>query len=166
MPEHPPSYPNGSGSVAAIAGHPIHPLVIPIPIGGMFFTLCADIALWMTGEAMWFEVSKWLLLITFVSGLLAGVAGAIELFGLPRARTLAIGLIHGGGNIVVLGLVALNYWLRQGWAPEQVGPGGIALTVAAVGLAGITGWLGGELAFRHGIGVSEAVGSRVSGPLR
>jgi uncharacterized membrane protein len=166
MPKHQPSYPNGSGSVAAIAGHPIHPLIVPIPIGGMFFTLCADIALWMTGEAMWFEVTRWLLLITLFSGLLAGVAGAIELFGLHRARTLPIGLIHGGGNVVVIGLVALNCWLRQGWAPEQVVPAGIALTAAAIGLAGITGWLGGELAFRHGIGVSETVGSEASGPLR
>lgn len=153
-------YPSGTGSVAAIAGHPLHPMLVTIPIGGMFFTLCADIALWMTGKPMWFDVSQWLLLITIIGGLIAGLAGAIELFGIDRARNLGIGLLHGVGNVVVLGVVAINYWLRQEWMPEQVIPTGITLTVIAIGLAGITGWLGGELAFRHGVGVSEKVGGR------
>lgn len=154
------TYPAGSGSVAAIAGHPIHPILVTIPIGGMFFTLCADVAFWATGNAMWFPVSTWLLLITVIGGLVAGLAGAIEFFGVDRARHLDIGLLHGGGNVVVLGIVAVNYWLRQDWSAEQVIPTGLVLTVAAIGLSGVTGWLGGELAFRHGVGVSPKVGDR------
>lgn len=52
-----------------------------------------------------------------------------------------------------MSLVVLNYWLREGWMSEKVVPTGIALTVDAVALAGVTGWLGSELAFRHGVGV-------------
>lgn len=155
-------YPSGTGSIVAIAGHPLHPMVVPIPIGALILALAADIGFWITQNPFWTSAATWLLLATLVSGAVAAVLGVIELMGLGRARTLGIGLAHGAGNILLLALTLWNYRLHLG-TPEQAYPYGLIISAVAVVLVMLTGWLGGEMSFRHGVGVSRRIGAGEGG---
>ena len=105
-------------------------------------------------------MSLWLLAAGVVSGILAGLTGMMEAMKVPRARKLGITWIHGGANVVALIAAFINWVLRWGDHAAAVVPTGIALSVCVVLILGFTGWLGGELSFRHGIGVSPTIGSR------
>lgn len=150
-----PSYPSGTGSVAAIGGHPLHPMLVPIPIGALAMALGADIALMVTAEPFWGEAAKWLLLVALIFGILAAIIGFIDLMAINRARTMGIGL----GNILVLLVTGANYLLRAGGEADAASSYGVILSAIAVVLVMLTGWLGGELVFRHGIGVASRVGA-------
>jgi uncharacterized membrane protein len=153
-----PSYPAGIGGIAAIGGHPLYPMLVPLPIGALVMALGADTALMVTGEPFWGEAAEWLLLAVLVFGILASIVGFIDLIGINRARTLSIGLGDGIGNILVLFITGTNYLWRVGGEAVTASSYGIILTAAAVAVLMLTGWLGGNLVFRHGIGVTGRVG--------
>src|SRR5512143_2250948 len=96
-------------SRAAITGHPIHPMLVPFPIAFLVGALVTDLAYWGTGDSFWARSSLWLTGAGLVMGALAGSVGAIDFFGIRRARTLTMGWVHALGNVtaVVLALISL-----------------------------------------------------------
>jgi uncharacterized membrane protein len=89
------------------------------------------------------------------SGLAAAVPGAIDWWDIPpRTRAKRIGLLHGAGNLVVTGLFGTS-WLLRRRRPERITRTGLALSTSGALLALVTGWLGGELVNRLGVGVHE-----------
>lgn len=151
-------HPSGSGSFVSIKGHPIHPMLIPFPIAFLVAAFLADITFLFERSAFWADASVWLLGAGVVSGVFAGLTGALEAVKVPRARKLVITWIHGGANVVALVAAAINWVLRWGDHAQAVVPTGVALSGCVVLILGFTAWLGGELAFRHGVGVSASVG--------
>jgi uncharacterized membrane protein len=90
-----------------------------------------------------------------VSGLLAAVFGLIDFLAIPRGtRAKRIGALHGIGNVVVVALFAVSWLLRR---DDPARPEMLAIVMSAAGavLSMVTGWLGGELVERLGIGVDE-----------
>ena len=153
-----PHYPAGSGTVAAIGRHPLHPLLVPLPIGFLVGALVADIAFAASADAFWTRAAFWLLIGGVITGLLAGLAGIIELLGVPRARAMTSAWIHGLGNVVALVLALVNVILRWNDPVAPAGATGLVLSLVVVAILVVTGWIGGELSYRHGVGVSENVG--------
>lgn len=94
-------HPSGSGSFVSIKGHPIHPVLVPFPIAFLTGALLADIAFVFEHRLFWAEASLWLLGAGVVSGIFAGLAGALEAAKVSRARKLVITWIHDGGANVV-----------------------------------------------------------------
>ena len=45
-------------SRAAIANHPLHPLLVTVPIGAFLVALVGDVAFILGGERVWFELSR------------------------------------------------------------------------------------------------------------
>jgi uncharacterized membrane protein len=157
-------YPSGSGSFVSIKGHPIHPMLIPFPITFLVSAFLTDLAhLFERASPFWPQASLWLLGAGVVSGVFAGLTGALEAVKVRRARKLAITWIHGGANVVALLAAAINWVLRWGDPALPIIPTGFALSGCVVLILGFTAWLGGELSFRHGVGVSTSVGG-VAGP--
>jgi uncharacterized membrane protein len=140
-------------SRAAINGHPVHPMIVPFPIAFLVGALFADIALLASADPFWARAGQWLLGAGLVMGAVAAVFGAIDFFSVERARSLAAGWMHFIGNAAALLLAGWNFATRVGDAPAAVAPGGIILSLATAFILVVTGWLGGELAFRHRIGV-------------
>lgn len=154
-----PHHPSGSGSFVSIKGHPIHPMLIPFPIAFLVGAFLTDLGhVFQRESTFWPEASLWLLGAGVIAGLVAGATGALEAIKVPRARKLSSTWIHGGGNVVALLAAAVNWVLRWGDHAGAILPTGIVLSVCVVLILGFTGWLGGELSFRHGIGVSPGVG--------
>jgi uncharacterized membrane protein len=150
-------------SKAKVMGHPVHPILVPFPIGLLTTSVIFDILHLLTGGARWAEISFWMIAVGVIGGLLAAVFGLIDWLGIPsgtRAKT--IGLGHGLSNVLMVALFAVSWLLRSG-APGDPGILSIVLSFLGVGLVSLGGFLGGELVFRMGIGVAEGANPNASG---
>jgi uncharacterized membrane protein len=140
-------------STAAIAGHPIHPMLVPFPIVCFTFALVTDIIYWQTSYLMWAEFSAWLLLAGIVFGVLAALFGAIDFLARREVRAQKPAWPHAIGNVVVLVLAFFNNLVHaaDGWT--SVVPWGLTLSTLTVLVMLVTGWLGASLVHIHGVGV-------------
>lgn len=145
----------GVTSTASLAKHPLHPVLIPFPIAFLIGALVTDIVWWVMFTDFWAQMSFWLIASGLVTGVLAAILGLVDFFTIERVRAHAAGWIHGGGNALILILAAVNLWLRWDDVTTAVIPWGLALSAVIAILLGITGWYGGELAYRHKVGVIE-----------
>lgn len=143
-------------SRAKILGHPIHQMLIPLPLGVLTMAVVFDlIALALDRHVPLFTASYYMIAAGIVSGLLAAVFGAIDFFAIPRGtRARRVGAMHGIGNVIVVVLFAASWLLRRD-APGEPTAVAIALALAGAGISGVTGWLGGELVDRLSIGVDD-----------
>jgi len=137
---------------ASIARHPIHPMLVPIPIGLWIFSLVCD--LFHAGgsaNATWSAVALYTMGGGIVGALLAAVPGLIDLLSLPQGpRSTAIK--HMAINLTVVVLYVVNFWLRLP-APEN--PGKLMwLSIVALGLLVVSGWLGGKMVYEKGVAVT------------
>lgn len=141
----------GIESTAAFLHHPLHPLMVPLPISAFLAALCTDFVSLFTADPFWPMAAYWCLIAGIGAGLLAGIVGAVDFVSLPGVRSLAAAQAHAIGNIGVLSLACLNLALR--WhQPTHVAGWHFIFSGATVGLLAITGWLGGSLAYKHRIG--------------
>ena len=149
-------------SKARVMGHPIHPILVPFPLGLLTTSVIFDVVHLITGGARWAEISFWIIAVGVLGGLLAAVFGLIDWLAIPSGtRAKAVGLGHGLSNVLMVALFAVGWLLRTG-APGDPGVLTILLSFLGVGLASLGGYLGGELVFRLGIGVAE--GASPNGP--
>lgn len=149
-------------SKAKLFGHPIHPMLIPFPVGLLSTAVAFDILFLLTGSQEFARVAFWLTVGGLVGGAAAAPFGLIDWLALPsRSRAKRVGGLHGAGNALVLVLFGVSLLMRLG-APEQ--PSGVAVVVSLLGVAlvTLTGWLGGELVDRLGVGVDD--GANIDAP--
>jgi uncharacterized membrane protein len=146
-------------SKAKIMGHPIHPILIPFPLGLLTTSVVFDIVYLLTGNGKWSEISFWIIAAGVIGGLAAAVFGLIDWLAIPSGtRAKAVGMWHGTTNVVMLTLFIVS-WLLRADAPGIVA---IVLSFVAMGLASLGGFLGGELVVRLGVGVAE--GAHLNAP--
>jgi uncharacterized membrane protein len=142
-------------STAHVAGHPIHPMLVPIPIVCFMGALVTDITYWVTAEMMWADFSSWLLIVGLIFGVLAALAGLTDFLGNRFIRSLAPAWPHLLGNLVVLILALFNTLIHTRDAWTSVVPMGLVLSIVTVLILPVTGWLGWALVYRHRVGVSR-----------
>jgi uncharacterized membrane protein len=141
----------GVPSTAAIAGHPIHPMLIPYPVAFLTSAVATDLMGRSSGDPFWNRASATLLRAGLVGGIAAGLVGAIDFFTIKRARTKPVGRLHAYGNVAALALAGLSLALRRDGERPSDAAMGTALATAT--LVGLTGWAGAELSYRHMVGV-------------
>ena len=151
-------------SRAKALGHPIHQMLIPFPFGLLAMAVIFDIIYLFVGTPATADtlatVAFWMIAAGIVGGLAAAPFGLIDYLAIPQGtRAKSVGLLHGVGNVFVLVLFALSLWMRYGSGAGAgwYRPTGAALAASFVAfvLAGATGWLGGELVDRLGVGVDD-----------
>ena len=89
-------------STASIAGHPIHPMLIPFPIAFFVGTFACDLVYWQTSNSAWAAATPWLLGAGLVMAALAAVMGLIDVFGDQQIRQLSTVWWHAGANVLVV----------------------------------------------------------------
>jgi uncharacterized membrane protein len=143
-------------SRAKLLGHPIHPMLIVLPLGLFIAGVVFDgLYLWR-GNPAFATVGYWNLAGGIVGGLLAAVFGLIDWWAIPSGtRAKRIGLLHGGSNVIVVAAFALVWWMRSGSVDTAPTTGLFLLEVGALLLGSVAGWLGGELVDRLGVGVDD-----------
>lgn len=142
-------------STARIAGHPIHPMLIPFPIAFFVGTFACDIAYWITGNANWAMVTPWLLGAGLIMAALAALAGLTDVIGEHRIRALGDAWWHAGGNVIVVLIELYNWYARYSEGAAAVVPKGLILSLVVTCILLFTGWKGWEMVYRHRVGVLD-----------
>ncbi|HEY4276035.1 MAG TPA: DUF2231 domain-containing protein [Rhizomicrobium sp.] len=140
-------------STAAIGGHPLHAMLVPIPITCFVGTFLTDLAYWQTANMQWANISAWLLTVGLLVSVVVVIFGLIDFFGDRRIRELNAAWIHGLGNAFALILSILNAFIHSRDAYTSVVPTGLILSGIVVLILAVTSWNGGSMVFRHGVGM-------------
>ena len=149
---------------ANIAGHPIHPMLVTIPIGLWVFSLVCDvIALNSATPEVWTTTALYALVGGIIGALAAAVFGLVDLLSLRDTPILKTAMTHMSLNLAIVVLYLINAWTRF----NDVGPYGLSvgLSVVAVAALLVSGWLGGKMVYEAGVGVhEEALGATATTP--
>jgi uncharacterized membrane protein len=141
-------------SPASFKGHPLHPVIIPLPIGLWIFSLVSDLIYkFGYGGAVWNDVAFYTIAGGIVGALIAALPGLVDLVSLTNPKSKSIGIWHMFINLLAVAVYAVNFWLRMSRPAGDNLP--IALSVAGVVLITISGWLGGELVYVRGVAVRQ-----------
>lgn len=143
-------------SSASIAGHPIHPMLIPFPIAFFVATFACDLAYWQTSNAAWATAAIWLLGAGLIMAGLAAVMGLADVLGEPRIRALNDVWWHAGGNVIVVLIQLYNFFARYLEGTSAIVPKGLVLSLVVVCILLFTGWKGWEMVYRYRVGVADA----------
>ena len=146
-------------SKAVIANHPIHPMLVPIPIGAFFIALIGDVLHTLRPEdPFWYELSFTCIGIGLIFALTAAVFGAIDYLGVKMSsRAFRLATWHAVLNLCLALAYAASFLLRRHHAALQPSrwPAAFAFALVGFGLLCVSGWLGGKLAYEHRVGVLE-----------
>ena len=137
---------------AQIAGHPIHPMLVTLPIGMWVFSLAADlIGLRAASPDTWHAAALYAMVGGIIGALAAAVAGLVDLLSLKDREVKHTALTHMGINLTVVVLYVINAWTRmQGAVSPNVS---LWLSIIAIALLLVSGWLGGKMVYEHGVAV-------------
>lgn len=142
-------------SRAKLAGHPIHQMLIVFPLGLLATSIVFDLVALIANNARWAEIAYYMIGAGIVGGLVSVPFGWIDWIAIPQGtRAKRIGLLHGVGNVIVLGLFIVSWLLRRDGIAEPPTEAVVA-SLAGGALAVVTGWLGGELVDRLSVGVHD-----------
>jgi len=145
-----------------IAGHPIHAMLVTIPIGLWIFTLTSDVVFTVTADSRWEATAFFPLAGGIAGALLAAVPGLFDLLGLPASRERRIGIFHMSVNLAIVAVQAINLALRATSGLDT----SLTLALSALSVAAliVSGWLGGELV--HVLGVTQPDAAEARSPQR
>lgn len=148
--------------VARLLGHPVHQMLIVFPLGLLGAAVIFDVVSMVTGNSVWTQSAFFMISAGIAGGLLAALFGLIDWLGIaPNTRAKRVGFFHGAGNVVVVVLFAVSWFQRVG-APSEPETGALVWSFAGGALMLVTGWMGGELVNRLGVGVDE--GANLNAP--
>ncbi|HEV8556087.1 MAG TPA: DUF2231 domain-containing protein [Actinophytocola sp.] len=146
-------------SRAKAFGHAIHPILIVYPLGLLTTAVIFDILYLVTDRSGFTIAAAYTIAAGVIGGLVAAVFGLVDWLAIPAGtRAKRIGSLHGLGNVLVVVLFAVSWLLRVNAGDWNPSPVALVCSFAGVVLAGVTGWLGGELVERLGVGVDENAG--------
>ena len=139
-------------STARIGDHPIHPMLIPFPIVCFILTFATDVAFSRSADPFWATGSKWLLGVGLVMAALAAVAGLTDYVGDAKLRSSSDALKHMLANVTAVVLELVNFFLRLNNS-DFIASTGVYMSGIVVLILLYSGWKGGDLIYRSGVGV-------------
>lgn len=146
----------GVSSRIALAGHPVHAMLVTFPIALIVATLGADIFWWLLADPFFVRVGLWTSGWGFFMGLLSALAGTVELLAGPGIRRHPASWSHAVAAMSLLAVIGANWGWRLLHSEAAVLPWGLLLSAGGLVLVGIAGWQGGRLVFEHGVGIITA----------
>jgi uncharacterized membrane protein len=150
-------------SRARVLGHPVHQMLIVFPLGLLGTAVVFDVLGLITDRPGFAVAAAYTIAAGLVGGLVAAVFGLIDWLAIPpNTRARRVGTLHGVGNVVVVLLFAGSWLVRTNAVDWDPNAWALVLGFAGLALSGVTGWLGGELVDRLGVGVDE--GANLNAP--
>ena len=142
-------------STAQIAGHPLHPMLIPFPVAFLVSTFVCDLVFWRTGNVGFSTAALYLLGAALVMAALAAVAGLTDFLGDHRIRDLSAAWHHMIGNVIAVLLSLWNWYRRYDLGDAAVVPIGLLISLIVVLILLYTGWRGWEMVYRHRVAIAD-----------
>jgi uncharacterized membrane protein len=146
-------------SPASIKGHPLHPILVALPIGLWIFSIVSDLIFKFGYGAVWNDVAFYTIAGGIVGALIAALPGFIDLLSIQNSKSKSIGIWHMVINLLAVALYAGNFWLRMHRPADDSLP--IVLSVVGIVFIMISGWLGGELVYARGVAVKQPPDQRI-----
>ena len=141
-------------SAASYKGHPLHPILVPLPIGLWIFSLVSDLIYkFGFGGSAWNDVAFYTLAGGIVGALIAALPGFVDIIGVTNPKTKSIAIWHMLLNLLAVAIFAVGFWMRTSRPAGDNVP--IGLSAVGVILIMITGYLGGEMVYVRGVAVKE-----------
>jgi uncharacterized membrane protein len=144
-------------SKASIAGHPVHPMIIPFPLALWTTSFVTDLLFYVRRGPVLPIISKFLLAAGCIGAVVAAVPGLVDWLAIKHPATKKVANWHARLNVIALLIFAASLYLRMkaGGAALVDYSLKIPFLLSFVGviLISISGWLGGKLSFEHGVGV-------------
>lgn len=161
-----------SAAMAGPYGHPFHPILVTVPIGAWVASLVFDIGSHLVDDAGFLtQGSVWLIAIGVVGALAAAMIGFLDLFAIPTGtKAFRTGLVHMSLNLLVTAAYVGNFlWRSASYdRTSTVAPGPLVLAAVSLATLGVSGYLGGKLAYHYGVRVAaettQAEGYRTMTP--
>ena len=148
-----------SALLAGPYGHPLHPMLVTVPIGAWVAGLVFDIGSHVVSRpGALADGSLWLIAVGVLGALAAATVGFLDLLAIPTGtRAFRTGLVHMSLNLTVTVAYAIGFaWRRGGYGHgAAVGFGQLALSAASLAVLAFSGYLGGKLAYRYGVRVAD-----------
>jgi uncharacterized membrane protein len=147
-----------SAVLAGPYGHPVHPILVTVPIGAWVASLVFDLASHLVADPGFLaRGSLWLIGLGVVGALAAALVGFLDLLAIPTGTpAFRTGLMHAGLNLAVTaGYLGGFLWRRTSDLSISVGWGPLALSGACLAALAVAGYWGGTLAFRYGVRVAD-----------
>lgn len=141
-------------SRAAIFGHPVHAMLVPFPVAFLLAAFAADGVAWWSPDPFWVRAATWLVGSGVVTGVSAALFGLIDFLTIRRARAHVIGWVHLTGAGTTLILATVTWLLRVTGSAAGVAPWTLRLSAVMAVTLVVTAWAGGELPYRHLVGVA------------
>ncbi len=144
-------------SRAAIAGHPLHPMMIHFPVAALIGLVGTDAAYLYGGDPFWARAGLWLAGVGALGGWGASLVGLVDLLTVGRVRRLVSAWGHALIAVMMLSLASLNWALRLGEGPGSgIWPWGWTMTLLTAAFIGLAAYLGGRLVYEYGVGVDTS----------
>ncbi len=128
-------------------GHPAHPMLTDVPIGAWVSAIILDVV----GSERSGSTADALVGLGVVTALPTAATGLNDLADIVDPEERAIGTAHAMGNVTAVVLFGASYLTRR-WGRRGVGT---ALSLAGTAALTVSGFLGGHLAYRRGVGVAQ-----------
>lgn len=152
-------------------GHPFHPILATVPIGAWVCSVVFDIAVRVVRHPEPLAIgARWLIAIGVLAALAAAAIGFLDFFtiasGTPAHR---VAVTHMALNVAITMAFAADFlWRTYQSSPTALGP--LVLSVVSLAALGVSGALGGKLAYHYGVRVAaetvQADGFRTTRPSR
>jgi uncharacterized membrane protein len=142
---------------ASIRNHPIHPMLVALPIGLWIFSLVCDLIYHAgRGNPFWKGVAFFTMAGGLIGALLAAIPGFIDYLSLKGNSVKRIATVHMSLNLLVVAMFLFNLGIRYNASPDNELLG-VILSVIAIAILGVSGWLGGSMVYEHGVAVDTSV---------
>jgi nitrite reductase/ring-hydroxylating ferredoxin subunit/uncharacterized membrane protein len=133
-------------------GHPVHPVLVNIPIGAWTSSLVLDLS-WLSDEdegmARSSDLLLWLGLVGAVGSAATGIANWVDTDGQEKRAGILHALLNSGATALNLS----SGFLRLGGQRRSA----ITLSTFAYMLAAYSAYIGGELSYSTGVGMNWAI---------
>jgi uncharacterized membrane protein len=143
-------------SHAKLAGHPIHPMLIVLPLGLLAAAVIFDIVYLITGNLIFPTIAFYDMAAGILGGLLAAIFGFVDWLALPaHTRAKSVGLAHGLGNVVLVALFVVSWLMRFNTVSFLPSSLALVFSFAGIILGLVTAWLGGEMVYRMRVAIDR-----------
>ena len=140
-------------------GHPLHPMLVTVPIGAWLASLVFDVASRLVANPGFLaQGSQWLIAIGIIGAVGAAGAGILDYYVIPpKTRVYRTVVTHMSLNLLVITAFCVDFfWRYRDYRhPGPVLPAQLALSAAGLALLAVSGDLGGKLAYRFGVRVAD-----------
>src|SRR5262245_26723895 len=140
-------------------GHPLHPVMVAVPIGAWIASVVFDVASRLVHEPGFLaRGSEWLIAVGVIGALAAALTGILDFYAIPvQTRAYRAVVLHMSLNLFVIAAFGADFvWRYAGYhRPGPVPLGQIVLSAVSLSVLVVSGYVGGKLAYRYGVRVAD-----------